>query len=102
HTHTSTALSSSTQGLAPRGNDPTGELSANRSSISWSLQAKTVFLSAKFARSPRRAKLPQGYSRPSLPFAAYSHSASVGSRYFFRSRELSHWQNRTAYKLLPH
>jgi hypothetical protein len=30
--------------------------------------------------------LPQGYARPSLPRAAYSHSASVGSRLFLNAQ----------------
>src|SRR5207237_4501835 len=93
-------MSSTPNGLAPRGNDPTGALSAQPSSIWRSLQAKEVFLSAKLARSPRFSKLPQGYLRPSVPLSAYSHSASVARRYFLRSRMLSHWQNFIASRLL--
>src|SRR5207253_10396028 len=96
------AISSIPNGLAPRGNEPTGALSAYPSSIWRSLQAKEVFLSAKLARSPRLSKLPQGYLRPSVPLAANSHSASVGSRYFLRSRVLSHWQNFIASRLLTY
>ncbi len=42
----------------------------------------TVFGRSKFARFDVAGSLPQGKRRPSVPRAAFSHSASVGSRFF--------------------
>src|SRR5688572_28831548 len=96
HSWTLPASSSMPNGLAPRGKTPTGAVCAYPSSIEVSRQTRFVRESAKFACFPLANSSPHGKSRPSGPRAAYSHSASVGSRYFLPSFWLSHLQKAIA------
>src|SRR5262245_50058620 len=81
-------MSRTPNGLAPSRKLPTGAVVGHPSSSSYSaLRGVPSRLAAARHSAPhalsRRAlgaALPQGWMRPSLPRAAYSHSASVGSR----------------------
>src|ERR1039458_1791586 len=66
HSHTLPAMSATPSGVAPAGYNPTGVGFPN-------------FI-PKFARFSSGSAFPHGYSRPSSPLAAHSHSASPGNR----------------------
>src|SRR5438309_9135973 len=83
-------MSRTPNGDAPRGYEPTGDVSAQPSlPVYIGFLTSGVGSAAAYAAhsSPHAFKrcgfggaLPHGYFRPSLPRAAYSHSGSVGSR----------------------
>src|SRR5215510_10202242 len=87
-------MSRTPNGLAPSGQLPTGAVVGHPSSSSYSaLRGTPSRLAAArhsaphaLSRRPLGGALPQGWMRSSLPRAAYSHSASVGSRPPFQAQ----------------
>src|SRR5512142_1884261 len=71
-------MSHAPYGLAPCGKLPTGALSAKLSFTLPSFQLYVQFPSQELSLVASHT-LPQGKVRPSVPRAAFSHSASVGS-----------------------
>src|SRR5512140_3843021 len=121
HSNTLPAISSTPNGLPPAGKLPTGAVDTQPSSISYiafgltfkskscDILFRTGFCTPRhsaphaFSRLALGSWSPHGYIRPSLPRAAYSHSASVGNRFpahvqyataWFQSTQLIGWSGR--------
>jgi hypothetical protein len=96
-------MSSAPNGLAPSGQLPTGAVASHPSRSlyvsghAWPsrVQRSRHSLPHPLSRFTLGGSSPHGYTRPSLPRAAYSHSASLGSRLFTDSQYTFAWLQST-------
>src|SRR5215218_1002407 len=98
-------MSSTPNELAPAGKLPTGAVVFQPSLSLYIRLAAPPSLPTAFTSFALGAAFPHGYMRPSSPRAAYSHSASVGSRLpihlqyaaaWYQSTQLRGWPGRSS------